>query len=162
MRGLVGKTVEGLGDPRSELLVVDPMHESRSVGAGYCWWAGKHQSLAVLSRVTKVHIGALVYLVLFVVSSAGGALRVDFTRIGGPVEAGYQGYFADHESAVSFTEQSFSAFGTTVTLIPVWLNDPAEQAMQMIDRASAFEVAPNPEALKMALKGIEVKEPGIL
>jgi len=32
----------------------------------------------------------------------------------------------------------------------------------LIDRATAFEVAPNPEALKMALKGIEVKEPGIL
>lgn len=31
-----------------------------------------------------------------------------------------------------------------------------------IDRATAFEVAPNPEALKMALKGIEVKAPGIL
>jgi twitching motility protein PilT len=33
---------------------------------------------------------------------------------------------------------------------------------QFIDRATAFEVAPNVEALKMALKGIEVKEPGIL
>ena len=32
---------------------------------------------------------------------------------------------------------------------------------QMIDRAVAFEVAPNPDALKMALKGIEVKESGI-
>ncbi len=32
----------------------------------------------------------------------------------------------------------------------------------MIDRATAFEVAPNPESLKMALKGIEVREPGIL
>ena len=32
----------------------------------------------------------------------------------------------------------------------------------MIDRATAFEVAPNPEALKMALKGIEVADPGIL
>jgi len=32
----------------------------------------------------------------------------------------------------------------------------------MIDRATAFEVAPNPEALKMALKGIEVREPGII
>jgi twitching motility protein PilT len=31
-----------------------------------------------------------------------------------------------------------------------------------IDRATAFEVAPNVESLKMALKGIEVKEPGIL
>jgi twitching motility protein PilT len=32
----------------------------------------------------------------------------------------------------------------------------------MIDRASAFEVAPNPEALKMALKGIEFRDAGIL
>jgi len=33
---------------------------------------------------------------------------------------------------------------------------------RLIDRATAFEVAPNVEALKMALKGIQVKEPGIL
>jgi len=33
---------------------------------------------------------------------------------------------------------------------------------QLIDRATAFEVAPNPESLKMALKGIEVKDSGIL
>jgi len=32
----------------------------------------------------------------------------------------------------------------------------------MIDRATAFEVAPNAEALKMALKGIEIAEPGML
>ena len=32
----------------------------------------------------------------------------------------------------------------------------------MIDRPTAFEVAPNPEALKMALKGIEVRNAGIL
>jgi len=32
----------------------------------------------------------------------------------------------------------------------------------LIDRATAFEVAPSPEALKMALKGIEVTQPGIL
>jgi twitching motility protein PilT len=32
----------------------------------------------------------------------------------------------------------------------------------MIDRATAFEVAPNPEALKMALRGIDVSQPGIL
>ena len=33
---------------------------------------------------------------------------------------------------------------------------------EMIDRPTAFEVAPNPEALKMALKGIDVREQGIL
>jgi len=32
----------------------------------------------------------------------------------------------------------------------------------LIDRNTAFEVAPNKEALKMALKGIDVSEPGIL
>jgi twitching motility protein PilT len=34
--------------------------------------------------------------------------------------------------------------------------------LKKIDRPTAFEVAPNVEALKMALKGIQVKEPGIL
>ena len=33
---------------------------------------------------------------------------------------------------------------------------------ELIDRPTAFEVAPNPEALKMALKGIDVRDPGIL
>jgi twitching motility protein PilT len=33
---------------------------------------------------------------------------------------------------------------------------------QLIDRPTAFEVAPNPDALKMALKGINVSQPGIL
>ncbi len=33
---------------------------------------------------------------------------------------------------------------------------------ELIDRPTAFEVAPNKEALKMALKGIKVSQPGIL
>jgi twitching motility protein PilT len=33
---------------------------------------------------------------------------------------------------------------------------------QLIDRATGFEVAPNPDALKMALKGINVSQPGII
>ena len=32
----------------------------------------------------------------------------------------------------------------------------------LIDRATAFEVAPNVDALRMALKGISVRTPGIL
>jgi twitching motility protein PilT len=31
-----------------------------------------------------------------------------------------------------------------------------------VDKAAALEVAPNPEALKMAIKGIKVAAPGIL
>jgi twitching motility protein PilT len=33
---------------------------------------------------------------------------------------------------------------------------------ELIDRPTAFEVAPNKESLKMALKGIKVSQPGIL
>ncbi|MGC1722811.1 MAG: PilT/PilU family type 4a pilus ATPase [Isosphaeraceae bacterium] len=33
---------------------------------------------------------------------------------------------------------------------------------EKVDRATAFEVAPSPEALKMALKGITIAQPGIL
>ena len=40
------------------------------------------------------------------------------------------------------------------------LHDLVER--DFIDRATAFEVAPNVEALKMALKGIAVAKPGIL
>ena len=31
-----------------------------------------------------------------------------------------------------------------------------------VDRATALEVSPNPDALKMAFKGIKVSTPGIL
>jgi twitching motility protein PilT len=34
--------------------------------------------------------------------------------------------------------------------------------LQLIDRPTAFAVAPNPDALKMALKGINVSNPGII
>ncbi|MBN1360368.1 MAG: chitobiase/beta-hexosaminidase C-terminal domain-containing protein [Sedimentisphaerales bacterium] len=77
----------------------------------------------------------LTFLLLFV-ASANGALRIDFTQTTGPVELGYQGYFADHESAATFTQQYYSAFGTTVAVVPVWPANPAGQAMQMIDRSS--------------------------
>ena len=34
--------------------------------------------------------------------------------------------------------------------------------LELIDRPTAFAVAPNKEALKMAIKGIDVSTPGIL
>jgi twitching motility protein PilT len=33
---------------------------------------------------------------------------------------------------------------------------------ELIDRPTAFEVAPNPDLLKMTLKGINVSQPGII
>jgi hypothetical protein len=75
-------------------------------------------------------------LVLAFAPAAGAALWIDFTHTGGPVEPGYQPYYASHESAVTFTPQGYAAFGTTVTVLPTWPGHPAAQAMQMIDRPS--------------------------
>ncbi len=66
--------------------------------------------------------------------AAQAQLKVDFTQTGGLVEAGYQGYFASHEVAATFTAQSFAAFGVTVTVWPTWATGATPQAMQMIDR----------------------------
>ena len=75
------------------------------------------------------------------IPAVNAALKIDFTQTGGPVEAGYQAYYADHESAATFTEQSYIAFGTTVTVTPLWPGNPARQAMQMIERSSGPDLA---------------------
>jgi len=67
-------------------------------------------------------------------------LRIDFTRTGGPVAAGYEAYYAGHESAGTFTAQAYAAFGTTVTVWPAWPQQPAPQAMQMIQRSSGSDL----------------------
>lgn len=71
---------------------------------------------------------------------SAASLKVDFTPTGGPIEAGWQGYFANHESAATFTAQSYSAFGTTVAVTPVWTNNPAQEAKQMIRRSSGSDL----------------------
>ena len=78
---------------------------------------------------------AILFCAVFA-TNASAALRVDFTRTSGPVAPGYQAYFADHESANTFTEQGFNAFGTTVWVMPIWSRNPAAQAKQMIQRSS--------------------------
>lgn len=74
------------------------------------------------------------------VQAWAASLKVDFTPTGGPVEAGWQGYFASHESAASFTTQSYAAFGTTVAVTPVWTNNPAQEAKQMNRRSSGSDL----------------------
>ena len=69
--------------------------------------------------------------------TAQAQLKVDFSPTVAPVEAGYQGYFADHEQAATFTSQSFTAFGTVIAIAPTWAADATRQAMQMIDRGAA-------------------------
>ena len=72
-----------------------------------------------------------------VVSSTQAGLMIDFSQTNGAVEPGYQAYVANHEQAATFTSQSFSAFGTTVTVTPSWADGATPQAMQMIDRSSS-------------------------
>lgn len=61
-------------------------------------------------------------------------LKIDFTQTGGPVQAGYQGYFALQEQISSFVPQTYTAFGTTVTITPSWAPGAVNATTQMYDR----------------------------
>jgi hypothetical protein len=71
------------------------------------------------------------------VAPAYAQLKIDFTQTGGAVEAGFESYFASHENPVTFTAQSYSAFGTTITVAATWIPGATAQAMQMIDRGGS-------------------------
>ncbi len=74
--------------------------------------------------------------VLVTLGTAQAQLKIDFSQTSGPVQAGYEGYFADHEVAATFTAQTYSAFDTTVTVLPTWAGGAVAAAMQMILRAA--------------------------
>jgi hypothetical protein len=67
---------------------------------------------------------------------AQAQLKIDFTQTGGAVQSGYQGYFGTDKSAASFTAQSYSAFGTTVTVQATWVAGANAGALRMIDRGT--------------------------
>lgn len=71
---------------------------------------------------------------------AGAQLFVDFnatTQDGGPNnEIGYQAFSAPHEGATPPTGQSYSAFGTSVTVTPSWPNTTNANVRQFIDRGA--------------------------
>jgi hypothetical protein len=56
----------------------------------------------------------------FDLAGANGSLFIDFGNPGAVPMAGYLTYEAQHEVAATFTEQSYSAFGTTVSILPMW------------------------------------------
>jgi len=78
----------------------------------------------------------ILYLMSLLLSipAAYAELKIDFTQAAGLVEAGYEGYFASHEVPATFTAQSYSTFGTTITVRPTWAANATAAAMQMIDR----------------------------
>jgi len=70
-------------------------------------------------------------------------LKIDFSQTGGPVEAGYVGYFADHEKPATFTPQTYSAFGgaDNITLAPTFGGVPQDgKNPQMIKRGSGSDL----------------------
>jgi hypothetical protein len=69
-------------------------------------------------------------------STAQAALNIDFGRPDKPVQAGFEGFFGEHENALQlYTPQTYSAFGTTVTVSLSWNpHVPKWASMQMIDR----------------------------
>jgi len=90
---------------------------------------------------------AIVAVFLCVSMGLGAAqaqLKIDFNVTGGSVAAGYQGYFATRSTPATFTAQSYTAFGTAVTIQPTWAPGAANAVMAMIDRgANAVIEAPD-------------------
>ena len=81
----------------------------------------------------------LVSMLLCVALGLGAAqaqLKIDFTVTGGAVQPGYQGYFGTDKAAATFTAQSYTAFGTTVTVQASWVANAAAGALRMIDRGT--------------------------
>ena len=62
------------------------------------------------------------------------AFKVDFCSGSSPLQDGYEGYFASHEQASTFTTQTYNAFGSTISITPTWAEGAAATAMQLIDR----------------------------
>ena len=81
----------------------------------------------------------LCHLCLRPLCAAGPALKVDFGLSTGPVQSGYQGYFAVNAVPSSFTAQSYSVFGTTVTIRPTWVAGAVAGAMRMVDRGGGSD-----------------------
>ena len=72
-----------------------------------------------------------VICLLMAVSTAQATLKIDFSQTDGAVEAGYEGYFAEHENLITFTSQSYSAFGSTITVTPTWAASAGDATTQM-------------------------------
>jgi hypothetical protein len=88
-----------------------------------------------------------------------GQLQVDFTHTGGPVETGWNGYFATQESGATFTPQDFTAFGTTITVAPTWAAGANDATKQMYDRSSSGYPGAHPDLINQWI-GTDGRQPG--
>jgi hypothetical protein len=96
------------------------------------------------------------------ITEAQAQLKIDFGTTTTPVENGFQAYTASHEVADTFTAQSFSAFGTTITITPSWASGAAAAAMQMYDRVAdgRYNYAGDMADLIADWIGTDTRQPG--
>jgi len=71
------------------------------------------------------------------------ALLIDFGQRDTPVQSGWQSYTARHEWVSSFLPQTYSAFGTTVTLNVAWLAGAFNITAQMYDAGDISSDTPD-------------------
>ena len=100
----------------------------------YFFSKGETEMKREMKRMLMLSVSAV--LLLVPVGVAQAELRIDFSQTGGPVEAGFQGYFADNDQPDTFTAQDFTAFGTTITVKPSWAPDATPQTTDMMDRGN--------------------------
>ena len=100
-------------------------------------------------------------IVLVVSTVQAQPLKIDFSRPAGLVEEGCEGYFALHEVPETFTPQSYSAFGTTVTITPTWAAGATAAAMQSFLRPESERWATMEHSdLLIDWIGTDTREPG--
>jgi hypothetical protein len=90
--------------------------------------------------------------------TAQAQLKVDFGVAGGAVQDGYQAYVGTDKNLTSFTAQSYSAFGATVTVKPSWGSDVTAACVRMIDRG-VTDVPEAPSLLRDWI-GTDTRQPG--
>jgi len=87
------------------------------------------------SLLCLVGVFALV-LALAPAAMAQFSLKIDFGQPDTAVQEGYLAYTAEQETPATFTAQDFTAFGTTITILPTWEAGATDEAMQMYDRGA--------------------------
>lgn len=98
---------------------------------------------------------------LFVVTcSAQAQLKIDFNQDDSETQSGYQAYSASHEDEDTFTSQSYSAFGATVTVTPSWAADAENTIMQMLDRGESDDYENATEDLMRDWIGSDTRSDG--
>ena len=73
------------------------------------------------------------------------SLKVDFGNATSPVQSGYRAYTAADKNVASFTTQSYTVFGTTVSVRAQWTDPVTAATVRVLNRgAKTYEDATEP------------------